>query len=190
MARVKLAIAVARDARRRSVAAFGAVESARLRIREAAAEDLSALLEVYRSNPDFVAHQEGARGEAGYFDLEMLQRDWWLARMMPGRHMLAIYDKATGAAVGMADFIEEHPEDGTPWLGALVITRNLQRQGLGSETYAALAAAFRERYHWPALRIGVGPWNSGALAFWKRLGFQRVASQPERVDMVVLERAL
>lgn len=169
---------------------FEEVESAQLRIREAEAEDLPALLEAYRSNPAFVAHQEGARGEAGYFDLEMLQRDWWLARMMPGRHMLAIYDKATGAAVGMADFMEEHPEDGTPWLGALVIARNWQRHGLGTETYAALAAAFRERYHWSALRIGVGTWNSGAQTFWERLDFQPLTSQPDQMDVVVLERAL
>lgn len=172
------------------MAEFAEATSARLRIHEAEAGDLPALLVVYQSNPAFVAHQEGARGEAGYFDLEMLQRDWWLARMMPGRHMLAICDNATGAAVGIADFIEEHPEDGMPWLGALVIAANRQRQGLGSEAYACLASIFRERYHWPALRIGVGIWNTDALAFWKRLGFQIITSQPERTDVAVLERTV
>lgn len=169
---------------------FEEVQSARLHIHEAGAGDLPALLEVYRSNPEFVAHQEGARGEAGYFDLEMLQRDWWLARMMPGRHMLAIYDITTGAVVGMADFMEIHPENVVPWLGALVIVRDRQRQGLGSEAYAALAATFRERYHWPALRIGVGAWNTGALAFWEHLGFRRVTRQSGRADAIVLECAL
>ncbi|HEY7832479.1 MAG TPA: GNAT family N-acetyltransferase [Ktedonobacterales bacterium] len=167
-----------------------AVESARLTIREAEAEDLPGLLAVYQSNPELMAHQEGARGEAGYIDLEMFQRDWWVARMMPGRHMLGLFRTADGAAVGTADYIEEHPEQGVPWLGALVIARAQQRQGLGSEAFTALATAFRERHHWPALRIGVGSWNSGALAFWERLGFQRVNLRPEIADMVVLERAL
>lgn len=172
---------------------FTEVASARLRIRGAEADDLPPLLAVYQSNPEFVAHQEGARGEAGHFDLAMLQRDWWLVRMMPGRHMLGIYLKEDGTAVGMADFITEHPEDGSPWLGALVIARDHQRQGLGTEAYTALAATFRERYHWPTLRLGVGTWNTGALAFWERLGFLPIAppsDPPARTAVAVLERPL
>src|SRR5690348_11941870 len=92
------------------------LQSPRLRLRPTTEADLPALLDVYRSNPTFVSHHEGARGESGYFDLAMLQRDWWIAQMMPGRHMLGIYLTESGAAVGIADYLEENPDDGMPWL--------------------------------------------------------------------------
>jgi RimJ/RimL family protein N-acetyltransferase len=168
------------------------LESARLRLREAEAEGLPALLAVYLSNPAFVATNEGSRGEAGYYDLEMLQRDWWVARMMPGRHMLAIFRKDTGEVVGMADYAEEDPSDGLPWLGALQIAAAWQRQGLGSEAFACLADYFCAEYGWTALRIGVRRENESALAFWRHLGFTPVAHPDDTIPdrFIVMERAL
>lgn len=168
------------------------LQSPRLRLRATAEADLPALLNVYLSNPAFVSHHEGARGESGYFDLAMLQRDWWIAQMMPGRHMLGIYLADGGAAVGMADYLEENPDDGMPWLGFLMIARDHQRQGLGTEAYTCLAAHFRDHYGWPALRIGVESWNTGAFTFWERLGFGRVPDEvePAHGDSVVLQRTL
>ena len=49
----------------------------------------------------------------------MFQRDWQIAQMTPGRHMLGVYLKAMGEAVGLADFLEEDPEESRPWLGFL-----------------------------------------------------------------------
>jgi hypothetical protein len=105
------------------------LESERLRIREIVPDDLPALLPVYLSNPQFVAWSEGSQGEAGYYDLAMLQRDWQVAQMMPGRVMLGIYLKATGEAVGQADYLAENPDDGLPWLGLLMIAGSHQRRG-------------------------------------------------------------
>ncbi len=76
--------------------------SARLRLHEVAEDDLPALLAVYLSNPEHVAESEGSGGVPGYYDLAMLQRDWWIARMMPGRHSLGLYLKETGEAVGLS----------------------------------------------------------------------------------------
>ena len=165
------------------------LESERLRIREAEPEDLPALLPVYLSNPEFVAMNEGARGEQGYYDLEMFQRDWQVQRMMPGGHVLGIYLKETGAAVGQANYLEENPDDGRPWLGLLMIVRERQRQGLGTEAFRRLAAFFREVYGWPALRLGVLKQNSPALAFWERRGFWRVAGA-DRERAIVMELVL
>jgi RimJ/RimL family protein N-acetyltransferase len=132
-----------------------AIERAHLRVRQAEADYLPSLLPTYLPNSEYVALNEGSVGEPDYFDLEMLQRDWWVARMMPGRHMLGIYLKATGEPVGMADFTEEGPSDGLPWLGALLITRDRQRQGLGREAFEALVAHFKGAFGWPRLRMGV-----------------------------------
>ena len=165
------------------------VESARLVIREAAPDDLPLLLPVYLSNPEYVAQSEGSRGEAGYFDLEMFQRDWQIAQMTPGRHMLGVYLKETSEAVGLADFLEENPEDGQPWLGSLMIARAHQRQGLGSEAFTRLAEYFKNHYGWPSLHVGVMKTNTVALAFSRRMRFQEIgdeAGQPR----VTLQRAL
>src|SRR5215831_6459029 len=76
-------------------AAMPTLESPRLLLRDATAEDLPALLPVYLSNPAFVSLSEGSRGEAGYCDLRMLQRDWHIASLTPGRHMLGLCLKAS-----------------------------------------------------------------------------------------------
>lgn len=165
------------------------LESERLCIREAAEEDLPALLEVYLSNPDFVAMNEGARGEQGYYDLEMFQRDWQVQRMMPGGRVLGIYLKETDEAVGQANYLEENPDDGMPWLGLLMIAREHQRRGLGTEAFRQLAAFFHEMYGWPVLRIGVLKQNRLALAFWERRGFRRVETT-SRERAIVMEAAL
>ena len=167
------------------------IETPRLRIRDAEAEDLPDLLPVYLSNPEFVRMNEGSQGEAGYYDLAMFQRDWRINRMMPGGHVLGIYLKATGEVVGQANFLEENPEDSMPWLGLLMIAAPRQRQGLGREAFDALADHFRTTYGWPALRLAVLAPNTAGLAFWQTLGFKQVAEKGEDARQVfVLERQL
>ncbi len=162
------------------------LETPRLIIRDAEAADLPDLLPVYLSNPDFVRMNEGSRGEAGYYDLKMFQRDWWINRMMPGGHVLGVYLKATGEPVGQANFLEENPEDGMPWLGLLMIAARYQRQGLGREAFDALATHFRIAYGWPALLLGVLTPNTTALAFWQALGFAQVAEKGDDARRVIV----
>jgi RimJ/RimL family protein N-acetyltransferase len=121
----------------------------------------------------------------------MFQRDWQIAQMTPGRHMLGIYLKETGEAVGLADYMEEYPEDGQPWLGFLMIARAYQLQGLGTEAFERLAEYFRDSYGWSMLRVAVMKTNTGALVFWRRLGFQEMSrtGATERHDLT-LQRAL
>jgi len=109
----------------------------RLQIREITADDLAALLPVYLSNPAFVEQNEGSEGEIGRYDLDRWQRDWHILQMMPGSHRLGCYLKMDHTPVGFLDFLEEH-DDGYPWLGTLVIQKDYQRQGLGSETFHCL----------------------------------------------------
>lgn len=171
---------------------MGPFESARLTFRESEAEDLPALLAIYQSNPDFVRQNEGSAGEPGHYDMEMMQRDWWVLKLMPGSHILAMTLKETGAVIGRADYLEEH-EDGYPWLGALLLDAAYQRQGLGREAFERLAQYLRETYGWPRLRLGVRRANVGALAFWRSLGFELVNSDAvddPRREAVTLERAL
>ncbi len=165
--------------------------SARLRIREALADDLANLLPVYLSHPDYVAQNEGSGGEPGRYDLAMLQRDWQVQRMM-GALMLGIYLVETGEAVGMAGYLPEHPDDGTPWLGSLVIAAARQRRGFGAEAVARLAEHFRDDLGWRTLRLSVTEENTGSRLFLERCGFHAVGEATNSTGMraVVMECTL
>lgn len=170
------------------------LESERLRLRELGADELEAVLPVYLSNPDFVQQQEGSEGEAGRYDLERFQRDWAVAQMMPGRHMLGCYLKARGDAAGFIEFWEE-AEDGNPWLGALTIHKAHHRQGLGTEVFHRLIDYLRQEYGWPILRAGVLEQNTVGLAFVQHLGFRPVEQKLGRFSggeqtFIVFERSL
>ena len=146
------------------------LESAHLHLREAAKSDLPALLPVYLTNPQFLRWSN-----LPDYDLASLLRDWEEVQKTPGRFLLGIYRKDTGEAVGTADFLEQNPDDGLPWLGLLIIHRVQQGQGLGREAYRRLAEHFRTDRDWQVLRLGVLRENRSALAFWRRLGFSPVA---------------
>jgi hypothetical protein len=65
-------------------------ETPRLAVRAIRPDDLDALLDVYRSNPEYLALTEGSGGEPGRYDREMLERDVAVAAMTPGRRMAAV----------------------------------------------------------------------------------------------------
>ena len=166
------------------------LESARLRIREAEADDLPGLLPTYLSNPAFLAMNEGSGGDPGHYDLAMLQRDWQVQRMLPGAHMLGIYLKETGAAAGMAGYLDENPDDGMPWLGSLMLRADLHGCGLGREAFERLVEHFRSDLGWTQVRAAVWCENEHGLAFLRRMGFAPVEQVGGQRRAIVLERAL
>jgi ribosomal protein S18 acetylase RimI-like enzyme len=165
-----------------------------LLMRESTAAELDALLPMYLSNPTFVEQNEGSEGEVGRYDLDRWRRDWHILQMLPGNHRLGCYLKSDLSPVGFLDFLEEH-EDGYPWLGALVIEKASQRQGLGSEVFQGLADYARRESSWSILRAGVKAVNEGGLAFLSHLGFQIAEERSERFSgglqrFILMEYAL
>lgn len=170
------------------------LESERLYIREITADEVEKVLPVHLSNPDFLRQMEGSEGEAGRYDLARWQRDWQIAQMMPGRHMLACYHKGSGGAVGYVEYLEEH-DDGVPWIGVLTIHRAYQQQGFGTETFQRLIEHFREDYGWPLIHTGVLENNGAGLAFARHLGFQPIRHLTSRTpggvqQFIIFERPL
>src|SRR5690242_12081114 len=139
--------------------------SARLQIHEIVADDLPALLPIYTSNPEFVRQNEGSEGEPGRYDLDRWQRDWYVMQMLPGSHQLGCYLKTGNTPVGIVHFLEENEDDGKPWLGTLVIHKDYQRQGLGTEVFQCLAEHFRQQTDWMTLRASVKAQNETGLPF-------------------------
>lgn len=66
------------------------IETERLRIRPAEADDLPALHGVLASNPKYLELTEGSGGEAGQYDRTAFQRDWQVASVT-GREVLGAY---------------------------------------------------------------------------------------------------
>ena len=168
-------------------------ETARLRMREVEADDLDAVLTVYSSNADYLALTEGSGGEPGRYDRGMLERDFTIARMTPGRHLVGISLKESGELIGVLDWMEENPNDGKPWVGLLMIRADHQRQGLASEAFAGLAERLRAGGA-DVLRASVIKRNAAGQALSDRLELRPVATTSVRFaaeeDVVIVERDL
>jgi hypothetical protein len=108
-------------------------ETDHLVIRELREEDLEAVLPVYTSNPAYLALTEGSGGEPGRYELDMLERDFVVAQMAPGRTMAGIFLKGADEPIGVLDWMEENPADRKPWVGLLIIRADHQRRGCASE---------------------------------------------------------
>jgi RimJ/RimL family protein N-acetyltransferase len=170
------------------------LETSRIQLREAAAEDLQRLEPVLTSNAAFLQLTEGSAGEVGIYDLARLQRDWTIAQLMPGRHIVGGYLKESGEPVAYLDYLEEN-DDGFPWVGTLISHTRHQRQGLGSEILCALAEYGQATYGWTSVRAGVLQTNTPAFAFALHLGFHSVGETEQtspvgKTVAIILERSL
>ncbi|GAC1392744.1 MAG: hypothetical protein NVS4B11_16370 [Ktedonobacteraceae bacterium] len=153
------------------------LESKRLHIREITADDLEKMLPVFLSNPDALQQTEGSEGEIGKYDLERWQRDWYIAQMMPGRHMLGCYLKEIGEAVGFVEYVDEHDRLGQPWFGAVVIHKSYQRQGLGAEAVHIVIKHIRKETGASVLYSSVVEQNVQGLALARHVGFRPSSQQ-------------
>jgi RimJ/RimL family protein N-acetyltransferase len=166
----------------------------RLTVRDAEADDLADLLAVYLSNPAYLALTEGSHGEPGRYDRGMLERDFVMAQMTPGRHMMSILAKPGPSAIGVLDWMECNPSDSHPWIGLVMIHAERQHEGLGSEAVEGLLGCLRRRGV-PAVRAAVIERNPAGRALVAALGFVPVSQKTMRMAaaeeaVAVVERSL
>lgn len=170
-----------------------AFETERLLVRDLVEDDLEAVFEVYASNPGYLELTSGAGGEPGLYDLEMLKRDFVVARMTPGRRMAGIFLKDSGEPVGVLDWMEEHPSDGKPWIGLLIVHADRQRLGIAAEVFEGLADRLRAR-RVDRVRAAVIARNDAGNALARRLRFDQVSTTTMRMtseeEVLVFERTL
>jgi ribosomal protein S18 acetylase RimI-like enzyme len=103
------------------------------------------------------------------------------------RRVFCLVPHAGGPTVGVLDLYLHHPEPGVAHVALLLFRESCQGIGYGEETVAALEHVLH-RAGFTALRASVGDENSGAQAFWERMGFARIG----RLDggVAVYERVL
>lgn len=155
-------------------------ETARLTAAEATEDDVAELLDVHLSNPAYLDLTEGSGGVPGAYDRGMLERDLALAAMTPGRHTTVLRLRAGGACAGMLDWMDENPNDATPWIGLIMIHADHQRRGLGAEAIAGLAEHGRS-CGWTRLREGVIEGNDAGLALALAAGMREIERRPHRI---------
>jgi ribosomal protein S18 acetylase RimI-like enzyme len=107
-----------------------------------------------------------------------LERDWWPA--LRRRYPLAGLERADTPDARRIRQIHA-PRATPPEIAAAFpahLHLNLLPAARGRGWGRALFAAWRERAAAPAVHVAVNAANAGALAFWQRLGFRRLAPVP------------
>lgn len=122
---------------------------------------------MFASNPDFLQLRE----EMAPYDLESVTRYWEAAALDPGRHVLLVAQKNTGIAIGVLDFVDQSPADGKPWIGLVMIDRDHQRHGFGTEAVRAVAGLVGSQGH-RSVRMAVIEESETGLAFAGHVGFE------------------
>jgi RimJ/RimL family protein N-acetyltransferase len=129
--------------------------------------DLSQVLEVFRSNPEYLESTEG-----GEYDLETLRSDWESAQGNEDRNMLALRDPETGAPIGVIEYLANNPNDGHPWIGLILVAADRQREGLASEAMNAVFEYVHLNWASP-IRLAVIDQNQAGLGLAMSLGFEQ-----------------
>jgi ribosomal protein S18 acetylase RimI-like enzyme len=158
-------------------------------------EELHDVLAVRMSNPDRLVRTEGHAGDSGGYDLSMLERDVDVALADPARHVLVARTRAEPRVVGYVDVLDEHPEDGYPWLGTVEIHADEQRRSFGQQCVEAIAQRARTDLAARVLRAAADADDARAQAFLTSLKFvsvdTRERSSPQgRKPVIVWERSL
>lgn len=138
-------------------------------------DDIAEVVGIYASNPEYgrasgeyeheriQAHQveAGLREDTGTGGFDVL-----LARDIEGQ------------VVGLVSVLRQHPRDGYPWIGLLIVHGGQHRKGHGR----LLAKLVEERLRAEGrngARLAVLENNPAALAFWSSLGWQELDRRPD-----------
>lgn len=142
-------------------------------------DHLDDLYAVHVSNPDYLRLTEGTSDEVGVYSKDQMLRDLQVAEWT-GRTPLGVFLREGHKLIGFLEYWEQAETDGKPWLGLLMIHRDYQRRGFGSEITKGFLR-WAESRGWPEVRIGVLEENEKALAFWRSLGFEPYAVKEKRM---------
>lgn len=99
------------------------------------------------------------------------------------------------AMIGCADVIRGYPVPDKAVIGLLLLAENWQRRGLGRALATLLEQAIAGWNEIATLRVGIVASNTGALAFWRKLGYSETgevkpAASGFVAETIVLEKPL
>ncbi len=169
----------------------GAPGLLRLRTLTGTPAEMAALQAVLEAAPRYYEAAQG--GPPGPAEAQSTFTALPPGRSYDDKRVYGLY--AGDAMVGVADVVRGWNAPDKAIIGLLLLAEPWQGRGLGRAFAALVLEALGE---WPEIataRVAVVASNSGALAFWRRLGFRetgevRPATPPFVAEVVVLERPL
>jgi GNAT superfamily N-acetyltransferase len=111
---------------------------------------------------------------------------------VPGAEVLLARQDPEGPPTGLAVLLAEHPGDGRPWIGLLMVAAALHRGGHGRALATAVEARLRREGR-AEVRLAVLENNPAAAAFWTALGYRELHRARDREagrPCVVMEKTL
>lgn len=140
-------------------------------------------LAVLNSDPYF---NKVCKGKKTLSALEALEHKEASAELGAVRYFI----KEGEEIIGIMEYLLHNPGDGRPWLGLLLIRKELQGQGYGKRALS-LFESILQKHGKTSYRIGVVAGNKPARRFWRARGFVKIntVSQDNRLVDIYEKKA-
>ncbi|MEV6012921.1 GNAT family N-acetyltransferase [Streptomyces sp. NPDC051976] len=133
------------------------------------ADDIADVVGIYASNPEY--GRVSGEYDSAHIDARQVEAE--VRDDMTGGSVYLLAKDGDGTVVGLVSVLGQHPKDGYPWIGLLMVHGDRHRTGQGRR----LALAVEERLRTEdreGVRLAVLENNPTALAFWASLGWQEI----------------
>lgn len=137
-----------------------------IELRETQRSELSALLDVYNSNPGYNRLRNGSDAVT----LTEVAAEYESTLDIPTGHWLTV--AAGDRIIGVMHIIVSNPSDRKSWISLLLLHADFQRKGYGREA-VRLAEAYFAQAGGQHVHHGVMALNEPALLFWGKLGYEQ-----------------
>ena len=135
------------------------------------------MLELFNSNPDFVADLEGSSGRRAYSLDEVREWSWFTGQMRKNQLCLALRTREDARLVGLADLLIPHPRGDYAALGLLLLHGDWQGKRLGREAALAIEAALVAE-GWSEVELVVQRIRPRSRKFWESCGYSVIGEGP------------
>jgi GNAT superfamily N-acetyltransferase len=131
-------------------------------------ERIDVIVEITNSNPDYNQMENGFSTRS----IDVIKQEYFDTSNQSETYFIKLDD----TYIGLINFLENNPRDGFPWLGLLMIHRDYQGYGFGSNAFLSFEESIKLKGI-TSLRLGILPKNDSAKSFWKSHGFQYVENK-------------
>ena len=132
---------------------------------------VDALQQVYRATPAYWQMYNLSGSPAG-----QAARDLEAAAATPGRTLVGIVRRQTTdegetavELIGLVDFRMHWPQQGTAYIGMLMVAEPYQRRGIGTQAWQLLMPWLAQSAQISQARLGIEQFNAGSLKFFQGL---------------------
>jgi RimJ/RimL family protein N-acetyltransferase len=141
-------------------------------------DDPADFLPVFNTNPDFIEASEQFTGKDAY-DLSDVERYLWQETRRDSSRCLAIRQREDGHLIGTTCLLVPNPRDDVPWIGLLILMKDAQGRGMGTEIASAIEEHLAKE-SWSELRLSVLRSRPRDRAWWEHRGYAVIDERPDQ----------